>query len=324
MLLYRFDNVALAIEPAELAVAAGLHRLCSSLGSRPVCAAPAAQIRSATLRLHAHGDDAPTGATIRYDTRDFRILDDEHGSYVTDGLSTLHIRADHSQADAYLDDSFHRQSRFMQWQFWSFCILTLLRPLGYYGLHAAAVVSPDGAGMLIAGPSGSGKSTLAIGLIRAGWGYSSDDAALLCQRGHTVHALALRTQFYVDGSAASSYRDLRLGRETVDAAGGVRRQLHIDDHYADRRVAESRPRLLLFPTIVSADRSTVVRLEWHRRSASAGGERPPALRPSLHDPAPGAARLPRATGRRVLSRCRARSASSAGSRPRPGSAQERL
>ncbi|HEX5108071.1 MAG TPA: hypothetical protein VFV95_06475 [Vicinamibacterales bacterium] len=259
--MYRFDTVALRVEPADLADAAGLHGLCASLGSVPEAGAAADAVRSATLHLHPCGNDAPSGASIRYDTREFRILDDDHGSYVTDGLSTLHIRAGHSQADAYLDDSFHRRPRLVQSQFWSFCILALLRPLGYFSLHAAAVVAPDAAGTLIVGPSGSGKSTLAVGLIRAGWGYSSDDAVLLCQRSQTVHALTLRTQFYVDGAAASSYEDMRLGRETVDAAGGVRRQLHIDERYADRRVAESRPRLVLFPTIVDAERSTIVRLD---------------------------------------------------------------
>jgi hypothetical protein len=261
MLRYRFDNVTLAIEPAGLALAAGLPRLCSSLGSSPVDSAPTDRTRTATLRLHAHGGDAPSDATVRYDTREFRILDDTQGSYVTDGFSTLHIRTGRSQADAYLDDSFHQRPRFSQWQFWSFGILTLLRPLGYFSLHAAAVVSPAGAGMLIVGPSGSGKSTLAVGLVRDGWAYSSDDAALLCQRGDAVHALTLRSQFYVDGDAASSYTGLRLGPETVDAAGGVRRQLHIDEHYADRRVAESRPSLLLFPTVVNADRSSVTKLD---------------------------------------------------------------
>ena len=261
MPVHRFDTVDLTIEPADLAETVGLHRLCASLGSGPTTGAPGNGNRSATLRLHTHRHSVPPGATIRYDTRDFVIFDDTNGSYVSDGSSTLHIRADQSQAEAYLDDSFHRKPRGLQWQFWSFGILTLLRPLGYFSLHAAAIVLPGGPGTLIIGPSGSGKSTLAIGLIAAGGGYLSDDAVLLCQRGQGVHALTLRTQFYVDGSAASSYPNVRLGQETIDAAGGVRRQFHIDEQYADRRVAELRPGLLLFPTIVDAQRSTIAKLD---------------------------------------------------------------
>jgi hypothetical protein len=261
MCVYRFDSVAVAIGPENLAAATGLHRLCASLGSRPMTGAPPKGMREATLRLHARGADLPSGAMVRYDTPGFRIFGDTEGSYVSDGASVLFVQGDGSSADAYLDDSFHRKPPFLQWQFWSFCILTLLRPLGYFSLHTAALASPDGAGLLIAGPSGSGKTTLAVGLIRAGWGYLSDDAALLFRRGPAVLARPLRTQFYVDGAAASSYVDLRLGREAVDAAGGGRRQLHVDDHFASQRIGECRPTLLVFPTIVKTERSSAVRLD---------------------------------------------------------------
>ncbi|MFB3739932.1 MAG: hypothetical protein ACE14W_13330, partial [Candidatus Velamenicoccus archaeovorus] len=46
-------------------------------------------------------------------------------------------------------------------------------------IHAGAVVAPDGRGVLIPAPSGSGKSTLVAALVRAGFGYLSDEAAIL-------------------------------------------------------------------------------------------------------------------------------------------------
>lgn len=46
-------------------------------------------------------------------------------------------------------------------------------------VHAGAVVTPDGAGVLLPAPSGSGKSTLVAGLVRAGFGYLSDEAAVI-------------------------------------------------------------------------------------------------------------------------------------------------
>jgi hypothetical protein len=46
-------------------------------------------------------------------------------------------------------------------------------------IHAGAVVSPGGAGVLLPAPSGSGKTTLVAGLVRSGFGYLSDEAAVL-------------------------------------------------------------------------------------------------------------------------------------------------
>lgn len=44
-------------------------------------------------------------------------------------------------------------------------------------LHAATVVAPNGAGVLLAGGSGAGKTTLALALVAHGWSLGSDDLA---------------------------------------------------------------------------------------------------------------------------------------------------
>jgi hypothetical protein len=44
-------------------------------------------------------------------------------------------------------------------------------------IHAGAVTASDGVGVLLLGESGSGKTTLTGALVRAGFGYLSDDAA---------------------------------------------------------------------------------------------------------------------------------------------------
>jgi hypothetical protein len=46
-------------------------------------------------------------------------------------------------------------------------------------VHAGAVVTPAGEGVLLPGGSGSGKTTLTAGLMRAGFGYLSDEAGAL-------------------------------------------------------------------------------------------------------------------------------------------------
>lgn len=54
-------------------------------------------------------------------------------------------------------------------------------------VHAGAVVSPNGSGVMLPAPSGSGKSTLVAGLVRAGFGYLSDEASVLDPQTGGVH-----------------------------------------------------------------------------------------------------------------------------------------
>lgn len=46
-------------------------------------------------------------------------------------------------------------------------------------VHAGSVVTPGGEGLLLPGASGSGKTTLTAGLVRAGFGYLSDEAGAI-------------------------------------------------------------------------------------------------------------------------------------------------
>ena len=51
---------------------------------------------------------------------------------------------------------------------------------GLYNLHAAGLCKGERA-LLLPGSSGSGKSTLTLALLRAGWGFISDDMVFLKQ-----------------------------------------------------------------------------------------------------------------------------------------------
>jgi hypothetical protein len=46
-------------------------------------------------------------------------------------------------------------------------------------IHAGSVVTPGGDGVILPGASGSGKTTLVAGLVEAGFGYLSDEAAAI-------------------------------------------------------------------------------------------------------------------------------------------------
>ena len=55
---------------------------------------------------------------------------------------------------------------------------TIEATVGSVLIHAGAVVTPNGLGVVLPAPSGSGKSALVAGLVRAGFGYLSDEAAV--------------------------------------------------------------------------------------------------------------------------------------------------
>ena len=59
-------------------------------------------------------------------------------------------------------------------------------------VHAGAVVRPGGGAVVLVGPSGAGKSTLVTALVRAGWGYLSDELAVIDPASRLVEPHARR------------------------------------------------------------------------------------------------------------------------------------
>jgi hypothetical protein len=177
--------------------------------------------------------------------------------YLSEGTSVFHVQADDGRATARLALGFFAQPFLLRQRFWAFGLLALLRARGLYALHAGAVVSPVGAGVLLVGPSGSGKSTLTIGLLHEGWSYLSDDTVLLRSRPDGIEALALRKPFSVNVDAAAGYADLPLDPEPPCTHGIRKRRVNMQSAYPRQYRAECRPTMLLFPRIVAGTRSTV-------------------------------------------------------------------
>ncbi|MEO5824980.1 MAG: hypothetical protein ABIR59_03770 [Gemmatimonadales bacterium] len=65
-------------------------------------------------------------------------------------------------------------------------LLFMLRRVGWYHVHCAAMIDPQGRGWLLAGQSHSGKSTTSALLARQGWSVSTDDIGFLSDNGVTV------------------------------------------------------------------------------------------------------------------------------------------
>ena len=188
-------------------------------------------------------------------TDDFLGFEAGDEFYLTDGSSGFHLRPARGEAYACISPLFFCKPKTAQVSFWCFGLLKLLRPLGFYSLHAAGLSDKDGEGMLLIGPSGSGKSTLAIGLIRAGWSYLSDDAVLLRCGSERIETLACRRSFYIDAAQSSDYSNFSLGEEEPDSNGGRRRRVAVEEAYPAQYVSQCLPRLVVFPYVTGQERS---------------------------------------------------------------------
>jgi hypothetical protein len=63
--------------------------------------------------------------------------------------------------------------------FWQVNTQALARTCDQLLVHAGSVTTPDGRGVILPAPTGSGKTTLVLGLVRAGFKYMSDEAAVI-------------------------------------------------------------------------------------------------------------------------------------------------
>ncbi len=76
-------------------------------------------------------------------------------------------------------------------------IVLALRWRHLFHVHAGALVSPSGAGILVTGTAGAGKSTLSLALLEAGCSYLGDDAVFLTVRDDGPVVLSLPRPFHV-------------------------------------------------------------------------------------------------------------------------------
>jgi len=72
-------------------------------------------------------------------------------------------------------------------------LLFVLRRLGWYHVHGAAVTDPGGLGWMLIGNSGTGKSTTAALLASRGWRVSTDDIGFLIDREGLVEVVGYRS-----------------------------------------------------------------------------------------------------------------------------------
>jgi hypothetical protein len=257
MACYTFQELTLEVTHAEPAYAHDVAQLLQELswvGGTPTGQSPTLRF---AVHQHTRALGVPAQARCVFRAEGFCGAELEDAFYLTDGASLLHLQPMQGQGTAHLAPTFRALPRVVQDHFWAFGLLKLLRPLGFYSLHAAGVVPAHGQGILIIGASGSGKSTLALGLLRQGWGYLSDDAVLLREQPHGITALACRKHWYVDARTAARYADLPYGDEEPETHGGWKRRILLADAYPEQQVTACLPRMLLFPRLVPSAPSAI-------------------------------------------------------------------
>ena len=73
-------------------------------------------------------------------------------------------------------------------------LIFVMRRLGWYHVHGAALTDPKGRGWLIAGASNCGKSTTTALLGTRGWQIGTDDIGFLAHRDNRIVSMGMRTR----------------------------------------------------------------------------------------------------------------------------------
>ena len=129
-------------------------------------------------------------------------------------------------------------------------LLFVLRRIGWYHVHGAALVDPGGRGWMLVGNSKTGKSTTTALLASRGWSVGTDDIAFLRDQGSRVGVLGFRSPIALRAG----------GRELLGAAGGIdlgRRQKtgYLAEDLGTTWAPVVVPEIMLFPVV--GERTTI-------------------------------------------------------------------
>jgi hypothetical protein len=188
-----------------------------------------------------------------------RVLKDGDFCYLISGDSVIRLDLENSSGFGQIDAGFWKSPLKYRQDFLMLSLLWLIRPHGLYTLHANGLAK-DEVGLLIVGNSGSGKSTTALSLIKQGWKYLSDDVLLIRERPQGVEAIAFQRGFSFDPKLANSFPELSCHLEKA-SFNGNKRFLNMESIYADSFQSSCFPKVLIFPGIVSQDRSELIPID---------------------------------------------------------------
>ncbi|HXW39494.1 MAG TPA: hypothetical protein VEJ44_07350 [Acidimicrobiales bacterium] len=117
-----------------------------------------------------------------------------------------------------------------------------------FPVHAACVAL-DGRGLLVAGPSGAGKSTLATALVRAGFGFLSDDLVFLELDGDHLTAHAFPDEVDLGQTSVAMFSELEALAGRQLRPGRQKHGFRIEDVFDVVPLATCRPTVLVTPSV---------------------------------------------------------------------------
>ena len=127
-------------------------------------------------------------------------------------------------------------------------LVFVLRRIGWYHVHGAALIDPGGRGWMFVGNSRTGKSTTTALLASRGWTIATDDIAFLERTGTAAQIHGFRSQIAL---RSGGHELLRSVTQLVDGSNFSRRQKtgYSPEDLGGRWTETVVPEILLFPTI---------------------------------------------------------------------------
>lgn len=130
-----------------------------------------------------------------------------------------------------------------------------LRTRRLYHLHAAALVHPSGAAVLVVGSSGAGKTTTTLALLESGYDYLGDDTLFLRASPRGVDLVAFPREFHLGPATLDAFPRLAPLAGAPSGRGDKRpvdpRRAYPEKHRAFLEITGA-PLLALFPSVTTA------------------------------------------------------------------------
>lgn len=194
-----------------------------------------------------------TGEIIYFDESDQIYLD-----YA--GRVRLLCEPGRGRASASIRESEAESLWFISHPLFTLPLLESLKRRGRFSMHAAGLCRGERC-LLLPGDSGSGKSTLTVALVRAGFGFLSDDTVFLARGPEGLRVLAFPDEIDVTDQTASFFPELAHLPALPGIDGWPKRQVWPERVWGAEIVRDCSPAVLVFPRIAHTDRSTITPLD---------------------------------------------------------------
>jgi hypothetical protein len=129
-------------------------------------------------------------------------------------------------------------------------LVETLKRFERYSLHAAGLAW-NGRGILVPGASGAGKSTTSVTLVRAGFGFLSDDTVFLTRDRDGIWVAGFPDEVDVTDNTVAMIPELAYLAESAIRPGRDKHSFRVEEVFGITPVVGCRPEVLLAPQVVA-------------------------------------------------------------------------